>query len=241
MRYPRRTWKAGATTSSADGTPCLYGSNTIHDDKLSRRPPSSGVRDEAGGTAFPQPVFLDNDTTLRVPGISLRVLTGGLASRDTSLWADTRNETLRTWIHMILTQFSAYSTPIFQVMQNFLEVLLIPTRLLQKAMERLDKEPELAEAVTDLVEPHSNHFRAPDSCRFFLLEDDTMGLVGKYAELGDLIFVPCGAAAPIVVRETEMKGKCKVICVCYVHGIMRGELFDGTSKEKHEMTTIDLV
>ncbi|KAJ9604926.1 hypothetical protein H2200_010315 [Cladophialophora chaetospira] len=142
---------------------------------------------------------------------------------------------------MILTQFSAYSTPIFQVMQNFLEVLLIPSRLLQKAMERLDNEPDVAGAVTDLVEAHSTYFRATDSCRFFLLKDDTMGLVGKYAELGDFIFVPCGAAAPIVVRATETKGKFKVVGVCYVHGIMRGELFDGTFKEKHEMTTIDLI
>lgn len=100
---------------------------------------------------------------------------------------------------------------------------------------------ELHESGNALVDILYDDFGVGDEvledCRFFILPDGTMGLAPGHAEISDVIFVPCGAEAPIVVPQTDTKGRFQVVGECYVNRIMKGELFQGISQS--EITTID--
>lgn len=44
--------------------------------------------------------------------------------------------------------------------------------------------------------------------------------------LGDMIGVLAGCNFPVIMRETANKSNCQLICECYLHGNMYGEMFD---------------
>ncbi|KAJ9611713.1 hypothetical protein H2200_004897 [Cladophialophora chaetospira] len=232
--------------SRGSGTPSAVPSWIPDFEDLEEQVSVFGIRTrtdfKAGGPGIPSVDCLDRDKTMNIAGIEVARLDRNLAP--TYNGSSTETDALRAWVGLVTRHFSQRGPLTEEVVRSFLAVIWdrelqwreLPARLIADQVN-------LVLALTDVVVARDLELRrAVGPARFFISHDDIMGLVPGNAEPGDLIFVPCAARAPIVVRETEMQGQFTVLGECYVHGIMEGQLFneDGTPKA-HEITTIDLV
>jgi hypothetical protein len=195
----------------------------------------------AGGLGLPKSELLNNDRVLRVTGIEVAYIDDGICPQ----YVGGRIcQTLKAWTTFALQRLSEAGSLTPPSIQNFL------TTIIGGSNDGFhDSEPPalqddmrgLVKSIVDILSKkwHTNT-RVVEGCSFFALADGTMGLVPGHVRPGDLIFVPCGADAPIVVRKTGTKGQFIVFEECYVHGIMNGELFERPPSEV-EVKKIDLV
>ncbi|KAI1612818.1 hypothetical protein EDD36DRAFT_418977 [Exophiala viscosa] len=78
--------------------------------------------------------------------------------------------------------------------------------------------------------------------RLFVTDTGYFGNGGAWIEPNDQIFIIMGCHYPVILRPTNSSQSCttyRLVEICYVHGIMDGELFDGvpfTGKSEDEST-----
>jgi hypothetical protein len=67
--------------------------------------------------------------------------------------------------------------------------------------------------------------------RFGATSAGHVGVFSAHSQLGDVVAVFLGCRCPALLRPTGRAGHFRIIDVCYVHGIMDGELWaDGVCK-----------
>jgi hypothetical protein len=64
--------------------------------------------------------------------------------------------------------------------------------------------------------------------RFFLTDQDQMGMAPEEAEAGDAVVIPLGCSGPVVVRL--INGYFRIIGECYVDGVMYGEAMENIER-----------
>ena len=196
----------------------------------------------AGGQGIPSAKFSDRGRTMSIAGVKVTLLDHDLSEIHDVL-GEVEENSLPAWVELMIRHFSQRGLLTDQAIHGFLTVLLWGDFWRRPLAELLEEGNEnLVSALTDLISTQYGQYNRLTRARFFISHEETMGLVPGNARTGDLIFVPCAVEAPIVVRETETQGRFTVVGECYVHGIMKGQLFDEDGKPKaHEITRIDLV
>ena len=91
-------------------------------------------------------------------------------------------------------------------------------------VEELEDEAQLRSDARDYENSYA--WTAHDR-RVFITEKGFYGIGPPLLKEGDCVAVFQGVIVPYCLRPTEGKGY-KLVGVCYVHGIMRGEVFDPT-------------
>ncbi|GIZ38657.1 hypothetical protein CKM354_000206700 [Cercospora kikuchii] len=66
-------------------------------------------------------------------------------------------------------------------------------------------------------------------CKIFFTREGYMGLGSQHLQIGDLLFLPLGNSVPWILRKEDKHYL--FMGVCYVHGIMHGELSDQINQD----------
>lgn len=66
----------------------------------------------------------------------------------------------------------------------------------------------------------------------------SLGVLPNDAEVGDVIVVFLGARTPIVLRPLADTEEFQFVGACYVHGVVDGELIDGSGKEARAVASV---
>jgi hypothetical protein len=93
-------------------------------------------------------------------------------------------------------------------------------------IERLNNTPGCARVISKF-EDQMHHVWINMRKRLMLVSDKQVwGMATEGAMVGDVICVLAGCNFPVLLRETEKRGRFRLIGECYLDGIMHGEMID---------------
>jgi hypothetical protein len=78
-----------------------------------------------------------------------------------------------------------------------------------------------------------------DQC-LFMTANGFIGLGFGDVHAGDIVALPIGEHVPYVVRERPDSGGYQLICDCYLHGAMDGEIIEDLEAGRYQTQTFDL-
>ncbi|PQE32930.1 heterokaryon incompatibility protein [Rutstroemia sp. NJR-2017a WRK4] len=93
-------------------------------------------------------------------------------------------------------------------------------------IERLNDTPGRAR-ITSSFEDQMHHVWINMRKKLMLVSDkQAWGMATEGAMVGDVIYMLAGCNFPVLLRETERRGRFRLIGECYLNGIMHGEMVD---------------